>query len=79
MSKSICKYENDLEEVVQHCVWYLYDPICENKPNTDILEFFINGMDIGGEAAYDKSIIEIRTILLERMWKLVYRKYHMCH
>lgn len=78
MSKNILKHATDLEEIVQHCVWYLYDPICLKEPNYDILQFFINGMDIFGEADYDKSILSIRSILLQRMWKLVFCKYCIC-
>lgn len=76
MSKNSSKYETDLEEVVQHCVWYLYDPICINQPNVDILHFFINGMSVDKEAGYDKSVLQIRRILLHRMWKLVFCKYN---
>lgn len=72
MSKNTRKYATDLEEILQHCVWYLYDAICINQSNVDILHFFINGLSVDREAGYDKSFIQIRRILLQRMWKLVF-------
>lgn len=75
MSNYLSQFANDLEEIVQCCVWYLYDPICMNQPNVDILEYFINGLNIVGETDYDLSILKIRCILLERMWRLVFCEY----
>lgn len=75
MSKFNKKYANDLEDIVQHCSWYLYDSICIKQPSVDILNFFIDGLAVDTEAGYDKSIVQIRKILLNRMWKLVFGKY----
>lgn len=74
MTKHINKYAIDLEEIVQHCAWYLYDPFCISQPNIDILHFFINGLNVDRETDYDKPIVRIRNVLLRRMWQLVYCK-----
>lgn len=75
MTKHISKYATDLEEILQHCVWYLYDPISIDQPSVDILHFFINGMSVDRAMVYDKSVLQIRNILLHRMWKLVFCKH----
>lgn len=72
MSKNMRQYATDLEEIVQHCAWYLYDPFCIDQPNHDLLDFFIKGLSIDRENDYDESILQIRKILLLRMWKLAY-------
>lgn len=75
MSRFIKKFATDLEQIVEHCSWYLYDPICMNQPNVDILIFFINGLRLDGECGYDQSVLQIRMILLQKMWRLVFCKY----